>query len=70
MLVARIRLLLATLLLLIPVVSLWYEQEPWENLVGLPVTVTAFLVAADRPLFAAKCRGRNRIVSKQSVLAS
>jgi len=45
MLVARIRLLLTTLLLLIPVVSLWYEQEPWENLVGLAVTLTAFLVA-------------------------
>lgn len=44
-LVARIRLLLTTILLLIPLVSLWYEQEPWENLVGLAVTLTAFLVA-------------------------
>ena len=45
MLVARIRLLLTSILLLIPLVSLWYEQEPWENLVGLVVTLTAFLVA-------------------------
>jgi len=44
-LVARIRLLLTTILLLIPLVSLWYEQETWENLVGLAVTLTAFLVA-------------------------
>jgi diguanylate cyclase (GGDEF)-like protein len=44
-LVARIRLLLTSILLLIPLVSLWYEQEPWENLVGLVVTFTAFLVA-------------------------
>ena len=44
-LVARIRLLLTSILLLIPLVSLWYEQEPWENLVGLVVTLTAFLVA-------------------------
>jgi diguanylate cyclase (GGDEF)-like protein len=45
MLVARIRLLLTSILLLIPLVSLWYEQETWENLVGLSVTLTAFLVA-------------------------
>jgi two-component system, cell cycle response regulator len=45
MLVARIRLLLTSILLLIPVISLWYEQETWENLVGLAVTLTAFLVA-------------------------
>jgi two-component system, cell cycle response regulator len=44
-LVARIRLLLTAILLLIPLVSLWYEQETWENLVGLAVTLTAFLVA-------------------------
>ena len=44
-LVARIRLLLTALLLMIPVVSLWYEQETWENLVGLAVTLLAFLVA-------------------------
>ena len=45
MLVARIRLLLTSILLLIPLISLWYEQETWENLVGLAVTLTAFLVA-------------------------
>ena len=45
MLVARIRLLLTSMLLLIPLISLWYEQETWENLVGLAVTLTAFLVA-------------------------
>ncbi|MCI0422168.1 MAG: GGDEF domain-containing protein [Acidobacteria bacterium] len=45
MLVARIRLLLTAILLLIPLASLWYEQETWENLVGLAVTLTAFLVA-------------------------
>jgi len=44
-LVARIRLLLTSILLLIPLVSLWYQQETWENLVGLAVTLTAFLVA-------------------------
>jgi two-component system cell cycle response regulator len=45
MLVARIRLLLTSILLLIPLISLWYEQETWENLIGLAVTLTAFLVA-------------------------
>jgi hypothetical protein len=45
MLIARIRLLLTSILLLIPLISLWYEQETWENLVGLAVTLTAFLVA-------------------------
>jgi diguanylate cyclase (GGDEF)-like protein len=45
MLVARIRLLLTSMLLVIPLISLWYEQETWENLVGLAVTLTAFLVA-------------------------
>ena len=45
MLVARIRLLLTSILLLIPLISLWYEQETWENLVGLAVTLTAFVVA-------------------------
>ena len=44
-LVARIRLLLTSILLLIPLISLWYEQETWENLVGLAVTLTAFVVA-------------------------
>lgn len=44
-LVAHVRLLLTTILLLIPLASLWYEQETWENLVGLAVTLTAFLVA-------------------------
>lgn len=44
-LVARIRLLLTAILLLIPLLSLWYERETWENLVGLAVTLTAFFVA-------------------------
>jgi Ca2+/Na+ antiporter len=44
-LVARIRLLLTSILLLIPLISLWYEQETWENLVGLAVTLTAFVVS-------------------------
>lgn len=30
--------------MLIPLLSLWYEREPWENLVGLGVTLTAFFV--------------------------
>lgn len=44
-LVARVRLLLTAILLAIPVASLWYEREIWENLVGLGVTIAAFLVA-------------------------
>lgn len=45
MLVARIRLLLTSILLLIPIASLWHEQDAWENLVGLAVTLAAFFVA-------------------------
>ncbi len=45
MLVARIRLLLTSILLLIPIASLWYEFEIWENSVGFAVTLAAFLFA-------------------------
>lgn len=43
LLVARVRLLLMSLLLLIPLATIFFSPSDWENLVGLAIAVFAFL---------------------------
>lgn len=60
LLVARIRLALAGMLLLVPIVSLLLSPH-WEDLIGLAVALTAFLLSVVVHLLVAKGYGRSWI---------